>query len=177
MIGSLAMLRLRPRTAAAVFATLLAGCVSDAARDDRGPLRGARRLLALDSTSRDGSPRAGSLKKLPHALEDELRRPTAWFDGPVRPARAARRARSAVDQLALGARSELMRRPHAPTRLLPDAQEVERDLADDLELGLRFLGPGDRPLGDISDPVHRTDHRDQRPELTLWQRLRRRLGF
>jgi hypothetical protein len=164
------------RVAAASAALLLPACVSDAAADDRGPLRGARRLLALDYGTRSGRPRIAALRSLPTALDHELRRPSAWITD-LGGLRTPGRARSAADGLLSGVRHELDRRPTATRALTLDVYDLEEDLADDLDLGLRLLGPGNRPLDELSDRVHRTDRRDVGPEATLWQRLRRRLGL
>jgi hypothetical protein len=163
------------RATAPILALLLAGCVGSPPANDRGVRISAQRLLALDFGSKVTGARIDRLTTLPAAFGDELQRPTIWSDG-NRPLRdELRRATNLPGQLRAGARFELLRAPRRLDLLLPDLHDFEQDVADDLDQGLRLFGTGLHPLGEISDREHRVDHRDERPELTLLQRLRRRL--
>lgn len=71
------------------------------------------------------------------------------------------------------ARAELRRAPTIPAlvRRTPDAATIRRDAAT---IAREVFGDG-TPLDEIDDARHRTDPLDDRPEATLWQRIRRRL--
>jgi len=137
----------------------------------------ARRILALDFSAPKTAANVDRLTGLPASLQDELLRPQAWRSEGRVLRDEGKRAAAVPAQLRAGAAFELGRRPTAAGRMLPDLHKWEQDLADDLDLSMRLLGTSRHPMGEISDREHRTDPNDDRPELTFWQRLRRRLRF
>ncbi|MFK7742604.1 MAG: hypothetical protein AB8H80_19995 [Planctomycetota bacterium] len=162
--------------AAAVAST--SGCVSQPNIDERGLLPSARRVLGIDFSRSAGNRRLQSLRRAPAAAAGELRRPLNWSEDVRLLSQDLRRATRISDTagrlLHAGRKRDPLRSAY---RLLPNERDLAQHAADDLDLLLRMLGPGRRPLGEIDDIEHRTDFRDDRPERTLWQRLRRRLRF
>ncbi len=57
---------------------------------------------------------------------------------------------------------------------IPLADDFANKVARNIANTTRFLGLERRPLGEPSDPEHRTDPTDDRPVMTWWQRIRRR---
>ena len=171
------MTTLRSILASATAAALAAACVSEPTPDEQGPMVSARRILALDFSGRKTTANVDRLTGLPATLQDELLRPEAWRSEERVLRDEVQRATAVPGQLRAGATAELGRRPTAFGRMLPDLHKWEQDLADDLDLSMRLLGTSRHPMGEISDREHRTDPADDRPELTFWQRLRRRLRF
>ena len=162
---------------AAAAAALATSCVSEPNPDEQGPMVSARRVLALDFGAPKTAARVDRLTGLPETLQDELLRPEAWHNDERVLHDELQRVTAVPGRLRAGATAELGRRPTAADRMLPDLHKWEQDLADDLDLSMRLLGTSQHPMGEISDREHRTDPNDDRPELTFWQRLRRRLRF
>ena len=178
MISSPELMQTLRRNLAFAAATALAtACVSEPTPDEQGPMVSARRILALDFSAPKTAARVDRLTELPAAMQDELLRPEAWRSEERVLRDEVQRATAVPGQLRAGATAELGRRPTAFGRMLPDLHKWEQDLADDLDLSMRLLGTSRHPMGEISDREHRTDPNDDRPELTFWQRLRRRLRF
>lgn len=163
--------------ALALAAALAAACAGPAASHGRDPVAAARRVLAVDFGGRHGDLRGDRLARWPARAGRELARlPGLASIAPTARAEFARPATLAADARSLAAH-ELERRPD-PSRLsLPTAQRLGQHLADDLAAALGLFGTWDHPLDEIDDRRHRTRFDDDRPEATLWQRLRRRLGL
>lgn len=177
------MNRLLPLLCLTTFAALHTGCVAEPRREEKGLMASAQRVLALDFGRRATGPRVRRLQRAPGFLVGELRRAETSFDltGKSSLSSAARnellRAKTIESRGAQLLGSEAKRRPHLFEGALPTSYEFAENTANDLDLLTRLLGPGDRPLNEIDDLTHRTDHEDKRPVKTLWQRLRRRLPF
>ena len=154
---------------------LAAGCVSEPRANEKGVRISAQRLLALDFGSKTTGRRLDRLESLPAAFAKDLQRPVAWRQSGQTVRDELRRVSTLPDKLRAGAGYELLRAPKRLDLLLPSVQEFEQSVADGLDQGLRLLGTSLHPLGEISDREPRTDHEAERPELTLLQRLRRRL--
>ena len=163
--------------------SMMAGCVATPSPDEDGLLAGAQRVLALDFGRKVTGPRVNRLTRLPAALAGELTRPqsTLRISGNRSLATTAkgelRRGSSAGALLSQLWRSESRRRPHPIENVWPSSFDFAQNTANSIETIGSVLGPGRRPLDEIGDYTHRTDHTDDRPELSFWQRLRRRLPF
>ena len=88
---------------------------------------------------------------------------------------AGRGNKGLATSIRAGVTAAATRHPTELDRWLLDVKAFERDAAEDLALSMRLLGTSLHPLSETSDREHRTDPTDDRPELTFWQRLRRRL--
>ena len=164
-----------PRAALAVALLLLAGCVSEPQPGATAALVSAQRLLASEFGQRAANERTRRLSALPQALGTELERPSRWLRSSAGIEREARRASHAATSIRAGVTAAATRHPTELDRWLLDVKAFERDAAEDLALSMRLLGTSLHPLSETSDREHRTDPTDDRPELTFWQRLRRRL--
>ncbi|MFT4512597.1 MAG: hypothetical protein ACI89X_000727 [Planctomycetota bacterium] len=161
----------------------VAGCVTTPDREQKGLLVGAQRVLALDFGGSAVAPRVRRLTQLPTAFAGELRRAqTSLGLGDDRPLRLAatselRRTQRIHTSGLQFLGSEVRRRPKPFEGAWPSSYELAEDTANGIDNIGRMLGPSQRPLNEIDDYTHRTDHTDHRPVRTLWQRLRRRLPF
>ncbi|MGC6489515.1 MAG: hypothetical protein ACON4Z_17855 [Planctomycetota bacterium] len=156
---------------------LLSACVAPPAPDSEGALPSAQRLLAAEFGAQATAERVDRLAAAPGALLDSLRWPTAWSRERQPLRRELGRAEALPARLQAGALAELRRHPARPGWWRAQVLDWEQDLADDLDLSMRLLATSPRPLNEISDREHRVDPQDTRPELTFWERLRRRLGL
>ena len=154
---------------------LATGCVSEPRAGAPAALVSAQRVLAKDFGERAASKRTGRLSALPRSFTAELERPSRWLRAATGIDQEARRASRAAASIRAGVASAATRHPTELGRWLLDVREFERDAAEDIQLSTRLLGTSLHPLGEISDREHRTDPTDDRPELTFWQRLKRRL--
>ena len=169
---------LRSTRRAMMLAMLLAaGCVSEPQPGSPDAIESARRLIVGEFRGTAGSARLRRVAALPRAVGRELRRPADWRRVTAAVDREAARASQAVTRAREGVGAVFARRPADIDRWLLDVHAFERDIADDLALSMRLIATSLHPLGEISDRRHRTDPRDDRPEKTFWQRLRRRLGL
>lgn len=160
----------------ALLVATFAGCVSEPEIAERGLGASVRHLLAFEFSPGRTAERAQKLHAVSSALSHELRRPIGLPATAAAMGTELRRTGNLLDHAGDTVRSELGRRPNATIeRLTPSRHELAQDTSDGLDLMLYLLGPSNHPLGEIDDREHRTDHRDDRPERTLWQRLRRRL--
>jgi len=169
--------------AAMVLLLLLPACVAAPTYDDRSVLAGTQRVLALDFGRKATSRRMSTLRQLPRMAGIEMKRARDLLalNKNTTLARAAgnelQRTRHLSSQATGVFASEWKRRPKWPTGVVPTAFEFSRNTANNLDGAIMFLGFDKRPMGELSDKRHRTDHRDVQPEATLWERLRRRLPF
>lgn len=162
---------------------LMVGCVASPDTEEKGLLAGTQRVLALDFGRRSAGPRIRRLTRLPTVFAGELRRAQNGLglqkDRPLTAATTSefRRFQRLPKQGQRLLRSELKRRPKLFEGAWPSSFEFAKNTANDIDRLGRMLGPSQRPLDEINDYTHRTDHNDKRPVPTLWQRLRRRLPF
>jgi hypothetical protein len=137
----------------------------------------------MDFSPRATAEQSKSLTQIPDAFAAELLRVKNGIGAKNRQTimrgmeHEIRRTKHIASQLQDAVTSELERHPHDLDRLLPTGNSLRQDISNDLSNAVRILGPSQHALREISDRVHRTDHKDQRPELTLWQRIWRRLAF
>jgi len=155
----------------------LTACVAPPAPGRRDAVASAQRLLAKEFGAQTTSERLDRIAAAPGALLGSARWPTAWSEDRRPLQRELERATALRADLVAGAAHEAGRRPSRAGLWRGLVTDWEQDLADDLELSMRLLATSPRPLGEISDREHRTAPTDDRPELTFWQRLRRRLGL
>ena len=147
----------------------------------KGLLASSQRVLALDFGQKVTGPRPQRLQRLPAASMGELRRAKnilGLSKGDTIPRALASEVRrtSSISQSTLKmASTELRRRPRDLERFVPSTQRFSRNTANNLDTALQLFGIGKRPMREVDDLEHRTDHQDTRPEATWWQRLRRRL--
>lgn len=166
-----------------VLLLLLPSCLANPDKDDRSALAGAQRVLALDFGRSAANRRMGTVGKLPGLAGAEMKRARDLLTlGPRTPIRQSvsselKRTRTLSSRATGVFAEEWQRRPHWPAGVVPTAFQFSRNTANNLDSAAMLLGFDHRPLGEISDKRHRTDHRDVRPEATFWQRLRRRLPF
>ena len=169
------------------LAISMVSCVATPDREKKGLLAGAQRVLALDFgrrvTGHVTGPRVKRLTRLPTAVATEFRRTQDVLglrgNRPLS-ATATNELRRTERIHKLGSQflsSEVMRRPTLFEGALPTSFEFSKNTANSIDNLGQLLGPGPRPLNEIDDYTHRTDHTDRRPQSTLWQRLRRRLPF
>ncbi len=168
--------------ASIIVTLLMTGCVAPD-RDQKGLLAGTQRVLALDFDRSVTGPRMQRLTRLPTAFAGEMRRVQTSFglasDSLLTTATTSELRRTQrIHKLGLQLLdSETKRRPHPFEGAWPSSNEFAENTANGIVTFGRLLGPTQRPLNEINDYTHRTDHRDNRPVPTLWQRLRRRLPF
>ena len=161
----------------------MASCIAPPPREADGLLVGAQRVLALDFSSKATGPRLKRLHRIPEALVGEMLRAKATLSiGGDHPATATLeqellRSKSVTKQVLNLFESETKRRPSATSALWPTSFQFAQNTANGIDTMTRLIGSDRRPMSEISDRVHRTDHTNQRPELTLWQRLQRRLPW
>jgi hypothetical protein len=140
----------------------------------RSPLAAAGRVLAIDFDQR----RVAHVGALPERLHTGASSELARVgDLPPPAPLVANETTRLVDASRTAkhlAANEASRRPNLPDVVLPDAGTFGQALADALADLPALLWPR-RPMGEIDDRRHRTDPADDRPEASLWQRLRRRL--
>lgn len=162
---------------------LMAGCVASPDAERKGLLTGAQRVLALDFGRKVTGPRVERLTQLPTIFAGELRRAQISLGlQKGRPLTAAatselRRTQRIHKQGMQLLGSEMKRRPKPFEGAWPSSYDFAKNTANAIDSLGRMLGPGRRPLDEINDYTHRTDHNDKRPVPTLWQRLSRRLPF
>ena len=162
---------------------LTAGCVARPDHDQKGLLAGTQRVLALDFGRSVTGIRVNRLTQLPAAFAGEMQRaqPTLQMGGDrslvTATSNELRRTsliQARASQLWV---TESKRRPHPLEGVWPSSYEFAENTANSIDTIGGMLGPSRRPLNEIGDYTHRTDHADNRPVLSLWQRLRRRLPF
>ena len=152
-------------------------------REDHGPLVGVQKVLALDFSSKVTGPRKRRLDHLPDAFLGELHRTNSILHlsgDHALPAAAMldlHRSKGISDRAVQLLGSELSRRPTSTKAMWPSSFELAKNTANGFDSIGRMLGSDQYLMSDISDSMHRTDHTDRRPELTLWQRLQRRLPW
>lgn len=157
-------------------------CVAQPDYDDHSLLAGTQRVLALDFGRGVTGPRVTRLKRFPKALDTELKRARDMLEIGTQPVATMaggelERTRSLSARAMDGVAAEAKRRPEMPAGIVPTSFEFSRNTANNLDAGIRFFGFHKQPMVELSDKQHRTDHRDVRPEATLWQRFRRRWPF
>ena len=161
----------------------MTGCVALPDREQNGLLAGTQRVLALDFGRSVTGPRVQRLTRLPTAFAGEMRRVQTSFgiaSGSLLTTATTSELRRTPRIHKLGLQllgSETKRRPHPFEGAWPSSYEFAENTANGIDTLGRLLGPTQRPLDEINDYTHRTDHADNRPVPTLWQRLRRRLPF
>ena len=158
-------------------ATMFGGCVTRPRHDEKGLLPTVRWILAAESGTRATGKRLGKLADTPARLRSELTRIARLPDATAAASSELRRPHGLLMQVQELGWQEVRRRQSFDFGVLPRRHEFAQNLADDLDHALHLLGTGPRPLGEIDDRTHRTDHRDQSPERSLWYRLKRRLPF
>ena len=154
---------------------LMAACATPSTDAQPSPVASARRFLAAELSANALANHANQIAALPRLLGAELERVQRWPKVSRGLQSELRGARQIAEHLDRSARSELARRPRRLDPITPNVRDWEQDMADDLDLATRIIWASPRPLNEISDRSHRTDPRDNRDELTFWQRLRRRL--
>ena len=154
---------------------LMAACATHPGAAQNGAVGSVRRFVAAELSANAIAEQASQITALPRLLGAELERVHHWPDVARGLRSELRGARQISRQLYSGARAELARRPRRLDPITPNVRDWEQHMADDLDLTMRLLGTSPQPLSEISDRSHRTDPRDNRDELTFWQRLRRRL--
>jgi hypothetical protein len=161
----------------------MTGCVAQPDREQKGLLAGTQRVLALNFGRSVTGPRVQRLTRLPTAFAGEMRRVQTSFgigSGSLLTTATTSELRRTQRIHKLGLQllgSETKRRPHPFEGAWPSSYEFAENTANGIVTLGGLLGPTQRPLGEINDHTHRTDHADNRPVPTLWQRLRRRLPF
>jgi hypothetical protein len=155
-----------------LVAGAFAACVGPATERRRTPWSSAARVLALDLSAQAQRPQR--LARLAAAPAREVARVPDLLAGVPSPVEELRRVQAAERRGVDIARAEAKRRVEVPASLRPDPRELGQDLADGLADTFHVLA--ERPvMPERDDRHHRTDPDDQRPEATLWQRVRRRL--
>jgi len=165
--------RTRSLGIALLCALACTSCIAPPEPGERGALAGARRILAMDFSKQAASRRADELARWQRWLGKEFRRRPSASPSGVK--KELYRTESLFDTGLAIASPELRRRPRDLTFWLPKQGEFAEDVANDLDLAVWMLGTTRRPMGEIDDRMHRTRPDDNRPEASLWQRLRRRL--
>lgn len=162
----------------AVGMCLLAGCFSPPEREDQSPPARVARVLDADWSVSGWNTRSDAFGRTWAAFGPELQRVERL------PARATtltngvpEAAGSVPARAAAAFAGELARveRLQVPSPLRPDTEVWAEQTASALSVVPHVLGLDRRPLGEPSDREHRTDLRDERPEVTFWQRVWRRL--
>lgn len=149
--------------------------------ETQGLLAGTQRVLSLDFGRQVTGPRVQRLQRLPGAFGGEMKRARhlLGIDGSHPLPRVAgdemKRASNVSSSALTWLGSELKRRPHQIEGVVPSSLKFSRNTANSLSATMSFFGIGKRILPEMTDREHRTNHRDNRAEKTLWQRLRRRL--
>lgn len=165
--------------ATALLTAALAGCVGNPTfQEARSPWHKVERLLALDFSNQAAQRRRRGIERmldLPQREMTRVPRLVTALDGA--PERMTRRAAGLPGRISRVLGGEFDRAQKLPGHLpaMPDPDRIARTLARDVERAGHVLGLERRPLGEPSDPEHRTDPHDDRPVMSWWQRLRRRI--
>lgn len=160
---------------------LLPSCLNAPNREKKGLLVGTQRVLALDFGRQVTGQRVQRLRRLPSVFGGEMKRARhlLGLDGsnplPRVAGREMKRTLNLTSRTLEAFATELRRQPHQLDGVIPSSFEFSRNTANNLDTAMRFFGIGKRIMPEITDKEHRTSHRDNRPERTLWQRIRRRL--
>lgn len=162
---------------------LTTGCVAPPDQGQKGLLAGTQRVLALDFGRSVTGSRVQRLTRLPTPFAGEMRRFQTSFglgSGSQLKTVATSELRHMQSIHKRGLQllgSETKRRPHPFEGAWPSSYDFAENTANGIDTLGRLLGQTHRPLAEINDYTHRTDHTDNRPAPTLWERLRRRLPF
>jgi len=173
----------RYNLACLLTATLLASCIAAPGREEKGLLAATQRVLALDFSSKASGPRLERLGRMPQVFAAELRRTetslllTDEHSTATALGHELQRSKAISGQLRRLVSSEWQRQPHATPAFWPTSFQFAKNTADSVDTAARMIGIEQPPMIEISDRVHRTDYKDERPELTFWQRLARRLPW
>lgn len=176
--------RLRPagRRSAGLWlgALLLGSCYAPPAADDPSAAAKIQRTFASDLSTTGFAERTSRLARLLPALDAELARGAVVAPSLRRAGEATVKPLESVpQQLAAAADAELQRpeRVRNDRMLRPSPDRWLRRFRSAIEGLPRLFWLDHRPLGEPSDPEHRTDPHDARPEVPWWQRVARRLGL
>jgi hypothetical protein len=160
---------------------LLAGCVAQPQPQESGLLAGAQRVLALDFGTKTSSSLMRDWRQMPSAFAGEFGRAqsalhlTGRDTLPGAASSELMRSKRFSSHLLRGLEAEASRRPGYPHGLWPTSFQFAQNTANSIDTIGQLLGAHRRPMSESSDYEHRTDHTDQRPELTFWERVLRRL--
>lgn len=145
----------------------------------RTPVQSLRRPLEPDLTTAAFAARG---RRLSHVLDELTGEPGRAADLTAVPGRLLHTELTRSRELPgtatklLGGEARRAARLADGTGMLWDRLlEPEGDDTHHVTATARLLGIDRAPMGEISDRRHRTDPADDRPELSLWQRLVRRL--
>ncbi len=177
--GRLRAPMLLPRCPTLLALAVLPGCF--AAPDLGAPrdgLTGVKRVLAPDFEVNHAARRANGLSRLGPGIVAEAQRAGRLTATPTTLVEHDARAVAALPHRLVNlAALDLARGAAAPTQAvrLVVPNHFAEHLANDLAEVPVWFGLAHRPFGELDDRRHRTDPYDDRPEASLWTRLRRRL--
>lgn len=169
----------RRPTIAAALCCLLTGCyTAPRLEDDLSPVSRAKNVFARDLSTSGWIAHYENVARLLSGIGPEVSR-LARIEPRATGLASASQSRVAALPAQAGslAISELGRwqRAELPTALEPNLDQWSHTLADRLANVPRFLRLDRRAMSEPGDMENRTDPHDERPEATLWERVRRRL--